>query len=82
MFLTMVGIRDSHQNFSAQYSNTSIATDPRSPRSLSLCPRPLREDADRALYTRLAASSAADPSLHTAFLTTVSQNRRLASYDL
>ncbi|KAF8182690.1 hypothetical protein BJ912DRAFT_1121629 [Pholiota molesta] len=50
--------------------------------ALSLCPRALRADAERALYTRLAASSAADPSLHTAFLTTVSQNRRLASYDL
>jgi hypothetical protein len=48
--------------------------------ALSLCTRSLREDAERELYTRLDASSAANAALHTAFLTTVSQNRRLASY--
>ncbi|KAF8176063.1 hypothetical protein BJ912DRAFT_1063998 [Pholiota molesta] len=48
--------------------------------ALSLCNRYLREDAERELYTRIDASLATDPSLHIAFLTTVSQNRRLASY--
>jgi hypothetical protein len=48
--------------------------------ALSLCNRNLREDAERELYTSLDGSSAEDTELHVAFLTTVTQNRRLASY--
>jgi hypothetical protein len=48
--------------------------------ALSLCSRYLREDAERELYTTLDESSAADTSLHIAFLATVTQNHRLASY--
>lgn len=48
--------------------------------ALSLCNRFLRDDAERELYTSLNESSAADTSLHIAFLATVTQNRRLASY--